>query len=195
MVLGEERGETGSGSRRWIIDAIDGTHNFAKGSPDWGTLIALEVEGRIVCGVCNQPTHRRRYWATHGFGAFWTPSPDEQKRLLSVSDTTDVSLARSFIPSPEWWRSKDSDRIAANLLAATRPEAPSNHPAVQVAEGTLELGVFWGAGPWDLAAPSIIVEEAGGRFTDVRGEASIASGNGIFSNGKIHEAILSLTAA
>lgn len=69
-VLGEERGLTGSGNRRWIIDGIDGTVDFAAGSPDWGTLIALEIDGEVVVGVCDQPIHERRYWATKGGGAF-----------------------------------------------------------------------------------------------------------------------------
>src|SRR6185436_13755621 len=56
-VLGEERGQTGSSSRRWILDAIDGTVSFAAGGADWGTLIALERDGQIVVGVCDEPVH------------------------------------------------------------------------------------------------------------------------------------------
>ena len=69
-VLGEEHGQTGAGSRRWIIDGIDGTVDFAAGEADWGTLIALEVDGRVVVGVCDQPAHNRRYWAMRGSGVF-----------------------------------------------------------------------------------------------------------------------------
>ena len=65
-VLGEEQGQAGTSERRWIIDAIDGTVDFAAGGPDWGLLIALEADGRIVLGVCDQPVHKRRYWGGPG---------------------------------------------------------------------------------------------------------------------------------
>ena len=68
--LGEERGETGSGPRRWIVDAIDGTLSFAAGTTGWGTLIALEIDGRVAVGVCEMSPIGKRYWASRGGGAY-----------------------------------------------------------------------------------------------------------------------------
>jgi histidinol-phosphatase len=193
-VLGEERGESGRGRRRWIVDGIDGTKEFAGGSPDWGTLIALEIDGRVVMGVCDQPAHQRRYWAVRGYGAFralraGTPQP------LRVSQADRLDRARSYVPPPEWLPDNRARRIAHAIAAVTKPESHVDHPALQLAAGGYELVIFCLAGPWDLAAPSIIVEEAGGRYSDLGGRASLVSGHALFSNGALHEETLQLVAA
>src|SRR5690606_27339761 len=102
-VLGEERGETGAGPRRWIVDGIDGTHSFAAGSVRWATLIALEVSGEVVLGVCDQAARERRYWASKGAGAFLSEGGADPIRLR-VSPTSKLEEAHSFVPPPEWLR-------------------------------------------------------------------------------------------
>jgi len=193
-VLGEERGETGSGGRRWIIDGIDGTIDFAAGSADWGTLIALEVDDIVVVSVCDLPVHGRRYWAKKNGGAFRSLSPPSGRQRLQVSASRDLAAARSYIPSPDFLPDDRARRIAEALAAATTPEPLSDHPALQVATGGYDLAVFLIAGPWDLAAPALIVEEAGGRFTDVVGKTDLTSGTGIFSNGQLHDAVVEVVA-
>ena len=69
-MLGEEFGVTGAGSRRWIVDPIDGTRNYSRGIPVWATLIALEEDGRSGLGVVSAPALGRRWWAERGGGAF-----------------------------------------------------------------------------------------------------------------------------
>ena len=98
-ILGEERGASGSGERRWIIDAIDGTLSFAAGETGWGTLIALEAGGDVVVGVCDDPARDRRSWAVKGRGAFRTEGASKPRRL-QVSGTTELERARSFVPPP-----------------------------------------------------------------------------------------------
>ena len=191
-VLGEERGQTGSGARRWIIDGIDGTVDFASGSPDWGTLIALEVDGRVVCGVCDQPAHTRRYWAARGAGAFYSRGSSRAHGALRVSGVRTLSASRSYVPPRQWLPDERALRIAALVSEATKPESHIDHPALQVAAGGYELAVFLIAGPWDIAAPALIVEEAGGRFTDLEGRRDLTSGTAVFSNGLIHEDALKL---
>src|SRR5262249_57175730 len=83
-VLGEERGLTGDGARRWILDAIDGTVDFAAGGAEWGTLIALEIDGPVALSVCDQPVHERRYWAVRGRGSFCSESPSASHRQLTL---------------------------------------------------------------------------------------------------------------
>jgi histidinol-phosphatase len=192
-MLGEERGETGAGRRRWIVDAIDGTVSFAAGQPHWGTLIALELDGRVMVGVCDEPAQDRRYWAVRGGGAFRARG-GEAPRRLAVSAAASLEAARSFVPEPQWLRSDAARDKAARLSARTRPEPPLGHPALQVAEGAYELAVFFMAGPWDLAAPAIVVEEAGGKFSDVHGAANLVGRGGVFTNGRVHDAVIAITA-
>jgi histidinol-phosphatase len=193
-ILGEEAGASGAGSRRWIIDAIDGTVDFAKGTPHWCTLIALELDQQLAVAVCEQPSHRRRYWATRGGGAFRLSEGDSEPHRLRVSDVATVDGSRSTVSSDQWLPDDESRRSAAALRAVTRKVPVVEHPALQVASGGFEFVVFFMAGPWDVAAPALIVREAGGRFTDLDGRDALDSGNGVFSNGHLHDDVLRLVA-
>jgi histidinol-phosphatase len=193
--LGEERGQEGNGPRRWIVDAIDGTLSFADGTEGWGTLIALELDGRVVVGVCEMSPIAARYWASAGGGAFRTRDGSTPERLR-VSAAGTLGQARSFVP-PDRWLITDAARAQAAAVAnVSRPYAHAHvdHPALKVAEGSSDLAVFFLAGPWDLAAPAIVVEEAGGRFTDIAGGAGLLNG-AVFSNGRVHAAALDVLAA
>jgi histidinol-phosphatase len=191
-VLGEERGQTGSGRRRWIVDGIDGTIEFAAGTSDWGTLVALEIDGRIDVAVCDQPAHRRRYWARRGGGAFRSNEPEGDALRLRVSAARELSAARVYIPPTHWQPDEHARQAAQRLAAAAIPAAPVDHPALQLAAGGYDVVVFFLAGPWDLAAPSLIVEEAGGRFTDVAGHSDLTAGSAVFSNGPLHDEVVRL---
>ncbi len=193
-VLGEERGQTGTAARRWIVDAIDGTQGFAAGNTHWGTLIALEIDGEIVVGVCDAPAIDRRHWAIRGGGAF-AAEGGAPGRPVRVGGARSLPEARALVPNPEWQRDPEARAIAAALAAATRPlERSEQHAPLEVAEGAADLAVFFLKGPWDVAAPSIVVEEAGGRFTDLAGRRDIDGRGAIFSNGLVHDAVLALAA-
>ena len=194
-VLGEERGKTGDAHRCWIIDGIDGTVAFAAGTPDWGTLIALQIEGRIVLGVCDQPVLKRRYWAVGGRGAFRSEDGSPAPLRLQTSTRADLATARSYVPPPEWVPNEPAQKVANVLTQATRPEPQIDHPALQVAFGGYEFAVFFIMGPWDLAAPALIVEEAGGRFSDLAGQHTLTSGTGVFSNGLLHHEVVALASS
>jgi histidinol-phosphatase len=189
-MLGEEFGETGLGPRRWVVDAIDGTASFAGGGTQWGTLIALEVDGVVAVGVCDMAPIDRCYFAASGQGAHCIDRGGAPERL-HVSATADLRGARCFVPGPEWTRGADQMRAAA-LAARTGIVEPDDHPALRVAAGEIEAAIFFMGGPWDVAAPSIVVREAGGRFGDLNGGASIARGGGLFSNGAVHDAALAV---
>ena len=195
-ILGEEQGEAGTGRRRWIIDAIDGTIDFAAGGPDWGTLIALEIDGRIAVGVCDQPVHKRRYWASRGHGAFCADaSTGATPRRLRVSTTSVMRDAKTFVPPPMWLRTDRTRDVANIVMNATTPQPHADHPALQVAAGSYEVTFFAMAGPWDLAAPLLVVEEAGGRFTDLDGKYDWTTGTAVFSNGVLHDEFVRMVAA
>jgi len=185
--LGEERGETGSGSRRWIVDAIDGTLDFAAGATGWGTLVALEIDGHIAVGICEMSPLGKRYWATRGGGA--CVSEGARDARLHVSGTADLAAARCFVPPALWVRTDEARAMSSAVRAATLPYEQDEHPALEIASGSADLCVFFTAGPWDLAAPSLVVEEAGGRFTDLTGGRSL-TGGAVFSNGPLHDAAI-----
>ena len=194
-VLGEERGKTGDAHRCWILDGIDGTVAFAAGRPDWGTLIALQINGRVALGVCDQPMLKRRYWAVGGRGAFRSEDGSPAPLRLETSIRADLATARSYVPPPEWVPNEPAQRVATVLSGATRREPQVDHPALQVAFGGYEFAVFFIMGPWDLAAPALIVEEAGGRFSDLAGQHTLTSGNGVFSNGLVHDEVVALASS
>lgn len=191
--LGEERGETGSGPRRWIVDAIDGTTSFAAGSTDWGTLIALEIDGRVAVGVCEMSPLDKRYSASRGGGAHVSSAGAPAVRL-NVSGRAELGAARCFVQPSLWVRTADARAMASALTTATATYEQHEHPALEVATGAADLCVFFMAGSWDLAAPAIVVEEAGGRFTDIAGGRTLTNG-AVFSNGRLHDAALALLRA
>jgi histidinol-phosphatase len=191
VMLGEERGQAGTGRRRWIVDAIDGTVHFAAGLPKWETLIALEVDGRVALGICDTPAAGKRCWAVRGGGAFRADDGENAVRL-AVSSNPVLEGARSFVPPPEWLPDRRAQHLAEKLSELTRPSPPQDHPALQVALGGYDVAFFFMGGAWDVAAPSIVVEEAGGKFTDFKGRYELKTGC-IFSNGLVHDAAVRIT--
>jgi histidinol-phosphatase len=169
-VLGEEEGDDG-GPTRWIVDPIDGTRNFSRGIPVWATLIALERESQIVCGVVSAPALGRRWWAARGEGAFANGSPIgvstvAELRDASVSCTHGRDLAQL---EPLVWHARGIGDFWQHVL---------------VAEGALEAGVDAQLKLWDYAALEPIVLEAGGRLGEVRGQF-------VSTNGFVHDELLS----
>jgi histidinol-phosphatase len=179
-VLGEEEGDDG-GSVRWIVDPIDGTKNFSRGIPVWASLVALERDGRVVCGVASAPALGHRWWAARGEGAFRDGERIAVSSIASLEDAT-VSFSRSGLDDPKLldlarraWHAQPFSDFWAHLL---------------VAEGAVEISVEHSMSTWDNAALQVIVEEAGGRFSDLRGEARIDGGSGVSTNGLLHDLVL-----
>lgn len=185
-VMGEEFGDTGSGPRRWIIDPIDGTKNFVRRIPVWATLLALEVDGVVQVGVVSAPALGRRWWAERGGGA-WVD--DGRARRISVSRVGRLEDAHISGASLSSW--DDWGGPAVYLELAGRCYADRSFgdfwSHVLVAEGVCDIGLDPIVSLWDLAALQVIVEEAGGRFTNFGGEARPDGGSAISSNGLLHE--------
>ena len=179
-ILGEEEGATGSGpARRWIVDPIDGTRNYARGIPVWFTLIGLEVDGRLEVGVASAPALGRRWWARLGDGAFANGEPIRASAVASIEDAV-VSFAAS-----------SRARIEPLLQRAWHPQAYSDAWAhLLVAEGSVDVAVEDRLAPWDIAALVPIVEEAGGRATAVDGEPQLRGPGLVTTNGVVHDAVL-----
>ncbi|MCU1624849.1 MAG: histidinol-phosphatase [Frankiales bacterium] len=189
-VLGEEHGITGDGPRQWVLDPIDGTKNFVRGVPVWATLVALLVDGRVEVGVVSAPALGRRWWASRGAGAFADGIPI---RVSSVASLSDAHLSYSSLIG---WESQG--RLAGVLQLSRdcwRTRAFGDFWShVLVAEGAVDASFEPEVSLWDLAALQVIVEEAGGRFTSLAGDARPDGGSVVCSNGLLHDEVLAALA-
>ncbi|QOD94417.1 MULTISPECIES: histidinol-phosphatase [Microcella] len=195
-ILGEEYGtHTGSGDgaqRQWIIDPIDGTANFLRGVPIWGTLIGLAVDGVPVVGVVSAPALDRRWWAARGEGAWARDARDDESRRLRVSGVSELADARFSYNSLLGW--DDAGRLE-QLLDLTRTVWRASAIGdmwsyMLVAEGAIDIAGEFDLQPYDMAALQPIVEEAGGRFSSLDGEAGPWHGSALATNGVLHDAVL-----
>lgn len=192
-VLGEEFGLTGNAARRWVIDPIDGTKNFVRGIPVWATLLALELDSYGTVAVASAPALGRRWWAGRGLGAFAAApgGPAEPIRVSQVADLADAQL--SFSGLDGWSDRKALDRVMDLGLRCWRSRAFGDFWShLLVAEGACDIGLDPVATRWDLAALAVIVEEAGGRFTDLAGEEGPGGGSGVSTNGLLHAVTLAV---
>jgi histidinol-phosphatase len=187
-VLGEEEGLLGASDARslWILDPIDGTANFVRGVPIWATLIALEHEGRFVVGVASAPALGRRWWAASGRGAFADSVP------IHVSNVGDLAAAHlAYTDVGDFYEHGYGDALVALSRRARRARGLGDFwMHVLVAEGAFDAAVEPEVNLWDLAAIKVIVEEAGGCFTDLAGEARPDGGNACSTNGLLHAEVL-----
>lgn len=185
-VVGEEYGSEGDGARRWIVDPIDGTKNFVRGVPVWATLVALEEHGVLNLGVVSAPALGRRWWAARGEGAF---ANGERIGVSRIPELGDAHLAYDDVPGFE------ARGLGERFLALARRCWRSRGfgdfwSHVLVAEGAVDVAVEPEVSVWDLAALQVIVEEAGGRFTDLSGVPRPDGGSAVSTNGLLHDAVL-----
>jgi histidinol-phosphatase len=194
-IVGEELGtESGEASVRWYVDPIDGTHNYIRGVPLFGTLLAVERDGELQAAVLSAPALRERWWAWRGGGAWGAGAAGAvgaAPRRIRTSRVTAVADAQVLYGSGR-------DIVASGRV----PGFPALLDAVWRERG---FGDFWGyaltaegaaeamleidLSPWDAAAPTLLVEEAGGRVTDLEGRRRIDSGTFLATNGHLHDEI------
>jgi histidinol-phosphatase len=196
-VLGEETGaHPGEAESRWIVDPIDGTRGFARGGVSWGPLVALQHGGSVVAGAMALPALSETYWAAKGLGCWLRAgsAPPVRLRVSSVADWAEATLQlgepRVLLAPPlagpvgELVRACASARCVGDLAGCA-----------QVLSGRAEAWIEAGVQIWDLAPLQILVEEAGGRFTDLEGRPTISSGACLASNGLVHERVLAALGA
>ncbi|WP_348787351.1 inositol monophosphatase family protein [Leifsonia sp. NPDC080035] len=191
-ILGEEYGTEGDAHRQWIIDPIDGTANYLRGVPVWGTLIALAVDGVQVVGVVSSPALGKRWWAATGAGAWTRDAAGAEPRPLRVSGVADLEHASiSFQSIAQWDEAGYLDRLIALTRSVWRDRAYGDMWSYMLlAEGVLDAVGEFGVKTYDLAALIPIVEEAGGVFTSVTGTPGPGNGSSLASNGLLHPALL-----
>jgi len=194
-IVGEEFGtEAADAAARWYIDPIDATSNFVRGVPIFALLLALEADGELQAAVMSAPAMHERWYAARGLGAWATGGAfgDAPPRRLQVSAVADLRHAHllhgelrdldgaGITPGfrrlvDEVWRTRNyGDFWMYGLLA----------------EGAADIVVEPDLNPWDLAAPVLIVEEAGGRFTDLEGRRTIWGRSSLATNGLLHDVVV-----
>ncbi len=198
-LVGEEYGtQEGAHPVRWIIDPIDGTHNYMRGVPLFGTLLGLEVEGVLVLGVLSAPALGHRWFAWSGGGAWeaaiangtWDPATAARLRVSGISELGNAQLVYSSVP-----QLIDSGQVPGftRLMRTVWRDRGFGDfwGYALVAGGMAEAMVEIGCKAWDLAGPAVLVHEAGGRFSDLTGALDIyGEGIVVASNGVLHEEIL-----
>lgn len=194
--FGEESGRADRGSRRWILDPIDGTSNFLRGVPNWATLIALEVDGVQTVGVVSAPGFGARWWAELGQGA-WGQDTGSEPRRLRVSGVSELEHASLSFQSIEQWREAGYlDSLLALERQVWRDRAYGDMWSYMLlAEGLVDIVAEFDVKAYDLAALVPIVTEAGGRFTDIDGNESAWNGSALATNGALHDAVVKAVAA
>jgi histidinol-phosphatase len=201
-IVGEEYGVSdaagGQGSargsvRRWILDPIDATMNFVRGIPVWATLIALQQDDAMTVGVVSAPALHRRWWASKDRGAH-VAEAGRAPRELRVSAVSDLSDAQLSLSGLEEW--EKVDRVPTVLELSRRCWRTRGFgdfwQYMLVAEGAVDIAVEPAVSLWDMAAPLVIVEEAGGRLTDLGGVVTADGGDALASNGLVHDAALEI---
>ncbi|SIR28209.1 inositol monophosphatase family protein [Micromonospora avicenniae] len=182
-LLGEEFGRVGESERVWIIDPIDGTSFFSRRDPNWRIHVALQVAGSIELAVVTAPALRRCWWATRGGGSFessWPREEAETKRL-AVSATSVLADARL----------EALDDVSGADLPPGVAHAPASPlPLVELVRGQIDAFLVERYYVWDHAPWILLVEEAGGRFTDRTGGHAGDQGGGLYSNADLHGQLL-----
>ncbi len=191
-IFGEEYGAQGSTQRQWIIDPIDGTANFLRGVPLWGTMIALAVDGVPQVGVVSMPAFGRRWWGSAGAGA-WTATDDGPRRLQTskVASLDDASV--SFQSIAQWTDAGKRDALLALADRVWRDRAYGDvYAYMLLAEGRIDMVAEFDVKEYDIAAAVPIVREAGGRMTSFDGDETISARSTLATNGILHDAFLTL---
>ena len=198
-LVGEEYGEqAGASTVRWYVDPIDGTHNYMRGIPIFATLLALEEDGEIRLGLMSAPALHTRWFAWRGGGAWAIELPSRgmsgfgdarQLHVSKIATLSDSQLLFSSFTGGEAITSAPG--LTGTLSAAWRTRGLGDFWGYAlVAEGSAEAMVEEGMHSWDLAPALVIVEEAGGRLTDLDGNRTIHGQGALASNGLLHSLLL-----
>jgi histidinol phosphatase-like enzyme (inositol monophosphatase family) len=191
-ILGEEFGEqTGSSGYQWILDPIDGTKSFISGVPLYSTLVGVVRDRECLGGVIYIPPLDEMVFAARGAGAWHSHRGTCQACQVSQRPLQDGLFVVSQVDT---FAARGAGQAYTKLeqTAYITRSWGDGYGYLLVATGRAELMVDPTANPWDLAAVAPVVEEAGGRFTDWTGQPTVFGGDGVGSNGLVHEQALNV---
>ncbi len=183
--LGEELGRIGVSERVWILDPIDGTRYFSRGNPNWRIHIALQVQGITEVAVVTSPALRRCWWATRDGGSFESSWPREAGKTRRLEVSTTSTLADAVLDALD-----DESRARLPSIARRSPTSPL--PLVELVRGEIDAFLAERYHVWDHAPWILLVEEAGGHFTDRSGGHAGDQGGGLYSNANLHSQLVAL---
>ncbi len=189
-LIGEEYGNTGSASRTWIIDPIDGTANYMRGVPVWATLISLAIDGKPTVSVVSAPALCRRWWAAPEIGAF-TQDLDGKVREIKVSAISELENASLSYNNLQLW---DQVGMLPQLTQLSRKIWRTRAYGdfwsyMLLAEGAVDIVAEHDLKIYDIAALVPIVENAGGEFSALNGPLTAESSSVLATNGKLHKIV------
>ncbi len=187
--IGEETGTKEGGSGRcWICDPIDGTKNFINGIPLWATLVACEENGHVVASAVTIPALGDVYDAALGAGAACNGES------IHVRDRSNLDECLLCFESYDWFAKNGLADVYMYMMEHTGLQRGmcDAYAHMLIASGCADIMIEPALSVWDIAAPSLIVTEAGGKSTDLHGASSIRSNNALSSNGKVHQAVLDI---
>ncbi|MDR0836890.1 MAG: histidinol phosphatase [Propionibacteriaceae bacterium] len=190
-IHGEEMDDTGYGPRRWVIDPIDGTHNYMRGVPVWATLIGLMIDGEVRVGVVSAPSLGRRWWASEGTGAYVGKSLFNATKLhvSNIQRVEDSFL--SYGEVGEWIEEGRGQQFVDLMRDCNRTRAFGDFwHYMMVAEGAIDIACEPDLALYDMAALDVIVREAGGRFTNLDGQDGPVGPGALATNGLLHDEVL-----
>jgi histidinol-phosphatase len=186
--LGEEFGQEGSTTYRWIIDPIDGTKNFVRHIPIWAVLIALEEDGEVTTGVVHNPVTGELFWARKGEGAWANGERIHVSPCAAMGDAMLLHSSLNLLKRVGYW-----DGFVRLVDATSRQRGFGDYYGYcLVAAGKGEIYAEADLKPWDAAPMKILIEEAGGRLTDFEGKPDIYTGSVLATNGLLHDEALRL---
>lgn len=193
-IIGEEYEQRqGASGYAWVLDPIDGTASFVRGVPLYGTLVAVMHGGRSVAGAIYLPAIDELVYAGRDLGA-WYESPGAGRLPARVSSTPDAKNALLCLSPADYFRKAgtlDAMSAMAAGFGSTRGWGDCfGH--LLVATGRADASVDPLVSIWDVAPAQVIIEEAGGRYSDWSGRSDIHSPHCLVSNGVVHEALLAL---
>jgi histidinol-phosphatase len=188
-ILSEE-GAVRQGRRRWILDPIDGTSNFARADPNWGTHVALQDEqGRLVVGVITRPALGSRWWATREGGAYCNDERSGASAVpLRTSTVSMLAESRASVWPPHPCRMRSAMETAGCWVD------PDSTVLMKLLGGELDLLVVRHGDIWDHAPAVLLTLEAGGGFRDPEGGTRLDLRGGFDTNGVIDQELAKLPA-
>ena len=190
-VHGEELADTGWGSRRWVIDPIDGTANYVRGVPVWATLIALMVDGIVRVGVVSAPALGRRWWASETEGAWMGKSLFSGVRIhvSTVDQVCEAFLSYSSLNG--WVGGRRGQQFVDLMRDCGRTRGFGDFFSYMlVAQGSVDIATEPSLALHDMAAPDIVVREAGGRFSNLDGYDGPIGPGALATNGRLHAEVV-----
>lgn len=189
-IVGEEYGRFDSDSPyTWIIDPIDGTKSFVSGVPLYANLLALLDGDKALLGIINFPALNEMIYAMRGAGCFWNG------RRAQVSQTSDLKEAVLLTSGLNYFHEKQAawERLlAATYIQRTWGDA---YGYALVATGRADVMVDPAMALWDAAPLQVIMEEAGGTFTDWQGNATIHHPESMATNGRLYDQVMHIIQA